>query len=106
MNLVSVFELLVFPHMTVDDGETTNLMWHLVDNHNIITKETCDKYISRVEYEIAVDYEYNENDDIYNVNLCNKEEFLVSFQCKSRSHPTHLGSRAWRYNHICIDDKI
>ena len=93
MNLVSVFELLVLTHMLVDDGETTNLMWHLVDSYGIITRKTCDPYISGFEYGI-------------NYNNWQDETILVSFQCKSRSHPTHLGSRAWRYNHICIDDKI
>ena len=101
MKLVSIYELLVFPHMIVDDGEIVNLMWHLGDNHNIITKETCDAYISWIEYNYDYDIKINQ----YGNYLCRKADFLVSFQCKSISHPTD-NDKAWRYNYLYIGDRV
>ena len=91
MNLVSVFELLVFPHMTADDGETVNLIRNFSDGHNIVTGETCDKYISRVEYDYDEEVE--------------GELTLVSFHCKFGSHPIH-NDRAWAYNYLHIGDRV
>ena len=100
MNLISIYELLVFPHMIVDDGETTKIIRSFSDGYNIVIEETCDKYIFKVNY----DYDIKINQ--YGNYLCRKADFLVSFQCKSISHPTHLGSRSWVYNYLYIGDRV